>query len=150
MISSHLIILFVYVFWLYCMAHGFLVPQLGVNPMPLEVKVWSLNHWTSREFPRCIILNLSIMVIYISFQKFSTYFVYINAYWRYLLKYLSWKDASMFKTYLESNHLLHSSLWPPGLSHYFFTWITTMGSISPCFQFYLPWSIVNTGQPNWF
>ena len=33
------------------MAHGFLVPQLGVDPMPLAVKVWILNHWTSREFP---------------------------------------------------------------------------------------------------
>ena len=70
------------------MTHVFLVPQLEVDPMPLAVKVWSLNHWLSREFPCCIILNLSIMVIYIYFQKFSTYCIYINAYWRYPLKYL--------------------------------------------------------------
>lgn len=70
------------------MAHGFLVPQLGIDPMPLAVQVWIRNHWTSREFPPCIILSLSTMVIYISFQKFSTYFIYINAYWRYLLKCL--------------------------------------------------------------
>ena len=51
------------------MTHVFLVPQLEVDPMPLAVKVWSLNHWLSREFPCCIILNLSIMVIYIYFQQ---------------------------------------------------------------------------------
>ena len=36
-----------------CTACGSLVPQLGVEPTSLAVKVWSPNHWTIREFPVC-------------------------------------------------------------------------------------------------
>ena len=32
-------------------AYGILVPQLGIEPMPLALEAWSLNHWTSREVP---------------------------------------------------------------------------------------------------
>ena len=28
-----------------------LVLQPGIEPVPSEMKVWRLNHWTSREFP---------------------------------------------------------------------------------------------------
>ena len=28
-----------------------LVPRPGIKPVPLAVEVWSLNHWTAREFP---------------------------------------------------------------------------------------------------
>ena len=32
-------------------ACGILVPQPGIEPWPLTVKVPSPNHWTAREFP---------------------------------------------------------------------------------------------------
>ena len=32
-------------------AYGILVPWPGIEPMPSAVKMWSPNHWTSREFP---------------------------------------------------------------------------------------------------
>ena len=28
-----------------------LVPRTGIEPMPLAVEAWSLNHWTAREVP---------------------------------------------------------------------------------------------------
>ena len=34
------------------MACGILVPQPGIEPRPLAVKVKSPNHWTAREFPQ--------------------------------------------------------------------------------------------------
>ena len=36
----------------YHMIYGILVPQPRLEPVPLEVKVQSLNHWTTREIPR--------------------------------------------------------------------------------------------------
>ena len=33
-----------------------LVPQQGAEPIPSTVKAWSLNHWTTREFPDMTIL----------------------------------------------------------------------------------------------
>ena len=33
------------------MTCGILVPQPGIEPGPLAVKVWSPNHRTAREFP---------------------------------------------------------------------------------------------------
>ena len=32
-------------------AYRVLVPQPGMEPMPLAVEAWSANHWTTREFP---------------------------------------------------------------------------------------------------
>ena len=32
------------------MAYGILVPQPGMEPAPLVVKVWHSNYWTAREF----------------------------------------------------------------------------------------------------
>ena len=31
------------------MAHGILIPQPGIEPMPPAVEAQSLNHWTARE-----------------------------------------------------------------------------------------------------
>ena len=31
--------------------HGILVPQPGIKPLPPAVEVWSVNHWTTGEFP---------------------------------------------------------------------------------------------------
>ena len=33
------------------MAYEILVPQPGIEPRPLAVRVLSPNHWTAREFP---------------------------------------------------------------------------------------------------
>ena len=38
-------------FWPHQMACGILVPQPGIEPVPLAVKARSPNHWTTREFP---------------------------------------------------------------------------------------------------
>ena len=32
-------------------ACGILVPQPEIEPVPLAVEAWSLNHWTTREVP---------------------------------------------------------------------------------------------------
>lgn len=39
-------------FWPYSVTFKILVPQSGFKPVPLAVKAWSLNNWTSREVPR--------------------------------------------------------------------------------------------------
>ena len=38
-------------FWLHHMACGISVPQPGIEPVLLAMKVRSLNHWTAGEFP---------------------------------------------------------------------------------------------------
>ena len=48
-----------FLFFIFCphsTACGILVPPPGIEPMPLAMKMWSLNHWTTREFPRVNIL----------------------------------------------------------------------------------------------
>ena len=42
--------IFIFSFWPCLMACGILVPRPGIEPGPLAVKVWSPNHWTTREF----------------------------------------------------------------------------------------------------
>ena len=37
---------------------GLLLPQPGMEPMPLAVEAWSLNHWITREVPGIKILFL--------------------------------------------------------------------------------------------
>ena len=41
-------------FFFFCTAYGILVPQPGIEPGPSAVKAWSLNHWTTREFPHLL------------------------------------------------------------------------------------------------
>ena len=44
------IFLFVlFLFWLCCKACRILVPQSGIEPVCLALKVQCLNHWTARE-----------------------------------------------------------------------------------------------------
>ena len=38
-------------------ACGILVPWPGIKPMPPALEVWSLNHWTARDFPKMIHFN---------------------------------------------------------------------------------------------
>ena len=40
---------FYFFFFCHCVACGILVPQPGIEPMPPELGVQSLTHWTSRE-----------------------------------------------------------------------------------------------------
>ena len=40
-----------------------LVPLTGVEPGPLAVKVWSPNHWTTREFP-VFLLESQLMLVF--------------------------------------------------------------------------------------
>ena len=43
--ASYRIFLFLLAVWYV----EFLVPQPGMEPVPLEVEAWSLSHWTTRE-----------------------------------------------------------------------------------------------------
>ena len=36
-------------FWLYYVACRTLAPRSGMQPVPLALEAWSLNHWTARE-----------------------------------------------------------------------------------------------------
>ena len=38
-----------FIYWACCVACGILVPQPGIKPRPLAVKVQSPNHWTARN-----------------------------------------------------------------------------------------------------
>ena len=38
-------------FWPHCEACGILVPRSGIEPTPVAVKMWSPNHWITREVP---------------------------------------------------------------------------------------------------
>ena len=55
--------LFIYLFWVrwvLLVAHGILVPQPGIEPMPPALEVWSLNHWTTREVSRSFFFKQEI------------------------------------------------------------------------------------------
>ena len=40
-----------------------LVPQPGIEPMPLAGEALSPNHWTARKFPRCSLLRVQFNVL---------------------------------------------------------------------------------------
>ena len=48
----------VWFFFFFAVLYGLqiLVPQQGIEPIPSTVKAWSLNHWTTSEFPDMTIL----------------------------------------------------------------------------------------------
>ena len=56
-INKILILYIFFLFWSHHAACGTLVPQPGIELMPL-VKAQSLNHWTSREFPKIVLRAL--------------------------------------------------------------------------------------------
>ena len=43
--------LFFFFFLLHCVACIILIPQPGIEPVPLAAKALSPNHWTTSEFP---------------------------------------------------------------------------------------------------
>ena len=58
---------FFFFFLPHCMACRILVPWSGIEPGPSAVKVWSPNHWTTREFPMttfngCIIIHHMVKI----------------------------------------------------------------------------------------
>ena len=55
--------LFHFFFWPCCTACGILVPHPGIEPRPLAVKMWSPNHWTSKEFLDSFFLNNSFSTL---------------------------------------------------------------------------------------
>ena len=48
-------------FWSCCEACWILVLQPGIKFMPTAVKVWSPNHWTTREFPTILHFKKKIL-----------------------------------------------------------------------------------------
>ena len=61
--------------WPCCMAWGILVHQPGLQTMPPAVKAWSLNHWTAREVPVLLQLNL-FAYVYIYYSSLFPFFFY--------------------------------------------------------------------------
>ena len=57
-------------FWfflrLHCTACGILVPQPENKPVSLEVKLRSPNHWTTRGFPRSLLL-IALCFLYVTY-----------------------------------------------------------------------------------
>ena len=52
-----LFVLFYLIFKPLCAACGILFSQPGIEPTPLALEVWSLNHWTTREVTKIDILK---------------------------------------------------------------------------------------------
>ena len=48
----------VWFFFFFAVLYGLqiLIPQQGIEPIPSTVKAWSLNHWTTSDFPDMTIL----------------------------------------------------------------------------------------------
>ena len=67
-------------FWCCFTTRGILVPQPGIEPMPLALGAQSLNHWTAKE-----VLNKS------KFKKLN-----INIFYYKGLKILVWERTKLF------------------------------------------------------
>ena len=48
---------YLFIFWPHLTACGILLPWPGIEPGPTAVNALSLNHWTTREFPRSDLLD---------------------------------------------------------------------------------------------
>ena len=60
------LLLFVFVFLLHHTACRILVSRPGIEPVPLAVKVWSPNPWTSREFSVYFVLFCLFVCLYLA------------------------------------------------------------------------------------
>ena len=64
-------------FWPHHVACSILVPPPGMEPLPLAVEAWSLNHCTAREFPItvvvCVITLKSYMRLSLFFPFYASY-----------------------------------------------------------------------------
>ena len=55
-------------------AYRILVPQQGVEPMPPAVEVWSLNHWTAKEFPHVHTLSSHKITFHLRVSMYQSLF----------------------------------------------------------------------------
>ena len=56
---------FFFFFLLHCASCGILVPQPGIEPVPLALEEQSLNHWTTREVPELDTFDSSVFKHYL-------------------------------------------------------------------------------------
>ena len=61
-------------FWLHCMAYRSLLiaPEQQIEPRPTAVKMLNPNHWTAREIPLILHLNISAYSFILFFFFFMT------------------------------------------------------------------------------
>ena len=59
-----LTIFYLFIYFLLRMTCGILVPQPDIEPVPSAVKVWSPNHWTTREFHEHLFMCLLAICIF--------------------------------------------------------------------------------------
>ena len=72
------------VFRLHCVACRILVPLPGIEPRPIAVKAWSLNHQTSRDFPICVLdtcHSVITVVVYPYHLFWMCFFAFCGACW---------------------------------------------------------------------
>ena len=43
--------IYLFIYWLCRVAYEILVPRPGIEPRSQQLRAWSPNHWTAREFP---------------------------------------------------------------------------------------------------
>ena len=59
---SFLFYLFIY-FWPHCMTYGILVPQAGIEPIPLSLEARCLDNWTTEEVSLCVLKHITILLV---------------------------------------------------------------------------------------
>ena len=95
------IYLFIYLFWPRHTACGILVPRPGIEPS--AVKVQSPNHWTTREFPSFLPINISL-------YAYTTFGLSIHPLMNTWVIYTSWPLWIMLLWTLVYKHLFESLL----------------------------------------
>ena len=68
---------------------GILVPQPGIKPVPPVVGAQSLNHWTTREVPLCVLFGFTIC-------NFKNFFI-LHEYWNLFFFFYTSKNILMFR-----------------------------------------------------
>ena len=51
-------LIYYYYYYFGCRVCGILVSQSGTEPTPTVFKVWSLNHWITREVPQICYIRM--------------------------------------------------------------------------------------------
>ena len=96
---------FFFFFWLHCSVCGILVPGPGIEPTPLALKAWSLNHWTTRKFSRIFYINKYPNKRNIRASLVAQMVKNPPAMWETWVQSLCWKDP------LEEGMATHSSIF---------------------------------------
>ena len=91
-----LLLLLFFTFWPHCTACGLLTPWPGVEPGLPALEAPSINHWSAREAPTCIILNnITIQNYYDIYFKFL-----VKNYLFYMTPSPSLVDFFLFKNFI--------------------------------------------------